>query len=145
MKKNVWAMILFVLLISAGLVYAQQAGGGAADQGMMGKGMMGKKMMMGSMHGMVMHDMMKKDVIATSDGGVIIVTMNKISKYDKDLNLVKEVDIKMDMEGMQKMMTDMMEKCPMMGKGMMGNADDAAETKADDAAPADEIDHASHH
>ena len=42
--------------------------------------------------------MRPKTVIATSDGGVIIFSGTKLSKYDKDLNLVKEVGIKADAE-----------------------------------------------
>lgn len=76
------------------------------EKGSMMKGMMGKGMMMHEMmeHGM----MMDKKVIATSDGGIIVVVGNKIQKYDKDLNLVKEVEIKMDMEQMHHHMMEMM-------------------------------------
>ncbi len=74
------------------------------------------------MHGMMMG---KSGIVATQDGGVIVMTGNKLYKYDKDLNLVKEAEVKMDMEGMQKMMTEMKEKCPMCHEmmercGMMG-------------------------
>jgi hypothetical protein len=60
--------------------------------------------------------MMKREVIATQDGGVIVMIGNKMLKYDKDLNLVKEVEVKMDVEGMHKMMMEMKEKCPMCKK-----------------------------
>jgi len=77
-----------------------------------------KKCMMCPMHcGM----MMKKMMIATSDGGVIVMAGKKLIKYDKDLNLVKEVEIKMDMEKMMKdcpMCHEMMEHHDMKGKGM---------------------------
>ena len=59
--------------------------GGMAHKGMM-KGMKTHNMM--KMHGMM------KNVVATSDGGVVIVRGDKIIKYDKDLNLVKEVRMK---------------------------------------------------
>ena len=118
MKKNIWIMTLIVFIAGASLVSAEEMKGdmkggmmGDSKGSMMGKGMMG-------MHGMMMK-MMEKSVLATSDGGIIVVSATKLSKYDKDLNLVKEVELKNDMEGMQKMMSDMMEKCPMM-KGMMG-------------------------
>ncbi len=45
------------------------------------------------------------------------------------------------MEGMKKMMKD----CPMMGKGIMENMGEDAETTADKAEPAKEVDHANHH
>ena len=56
--------------------------------------------------------MMGKSLVATEDGGVVVMCCNKLFKYDKDLVLQKEAEIKIDMEGMHKMM----EKCPMSGK-----------------------------
>ena len=60
------------------------------------------------------HDMMKmmtgKKMVGTEDNGVIIMMGNKLLKYDKDLNLVKEAEIKIDMEGMKKMMMEMKQK-----------------------------------
>jgi hypothetical protein len=74
--------------------------------------------------------MMERSVVATSDGGVVVVMGNKLTKYDKDLNVVKEVELKMDMEGMQKMMENMKGMCPMM-KGMMGKEEKTSENAAD--------------
>jgi len=84
-------------------------------QGMMGKGQM---MSMCPMHHMMMGSMMSKAIAPTEDGGVIVLAGDKLIKYDKDLNLVKEVEVKMDMDGMQKKMSQMMEGCPVC-KGMM--------------------------
>lgn len=39
--------------------------------------------------------MMSGQMVAASDGGVIVMMGNKLYKYDKDLNLKKEVEIKM--------------------------------------------------
>ena len=102
-------------------------------------GMMGAKggKMMG-MHQMMMKKMMEKSVVATSDGGIVIVEANKITKYDKNLNVVKEVETKMDMEGMK----EMMEKCPMMNDGKKMD-DDKDETATAPAVSAE--DHAAHH
>ena len=148
MKKSLIAVAVVMIVGTSGLAIAQmqdkgkemmgdKAGMMDGKGGMMGKGMMG-------MHGMMMK-MMEKSVVATSDGGIVVVSATKLSKYDKDLNLVKEVDLKNDMEDMQKMMSDMMEKCPMM-KGMMGGMDKQSD-KAQDTTPAasGEVDHASHH
>lgn len=114
MKKNMWIMMLIVLLAGSSLVYAEGMKGG-----MMGKGMMDGEMMGGKMMGMcpMMKSMMERSVVATSDGGVIVVMGSKLTKYDKELNVIKEVELKMDMEGMQKMMENMKGMCPMM-KGM---------------------------
>lgn len=127
MKKNAWIIMLVVLLAGTSLVYAEGMKGGMMKEGMMGKGMMDGKMM-----GMcpMMKSMMERSVVATSDGGVIVVAGNKLTKYDKDLNVVKEVELKMDMEGMQKMMENMKGMCPMM-KGMMGKEEKSSDSATD--------------
>ena len=136
MKKNIGIITLVVLLAGVSLVYAEGMKGGMMKEGMMGKGMMDGEMMGGKMMGMcpMMKSMMERSVVATSDGGVIVVMGNKLTKYNKDLNVVKEVELKTDMEGMQKMTENMKGMCPMM-KGMMGkdekssNDTDTKETK----------------
>jgi hypothetical protein len=64
---------------------------------------------------------------------------NRLLKYDKDLNLQKEVEIKIDTEGMQKMMMQMKEKCPMHKKmteeGSM-TGEGVEETKKQEVPPA---------
>jgi hypothetical protein len=69
---------------------------------MMQKGMMGQHGMMGMhpMSGM----MCGSSLVATEDGNVIVLMGNKLLKYDKDLNLVKEVEIKIDWENWKKTM-----------------------------------------
>ncbi|MGD0078635.1 MAG: hypothetical protein ABSB91_08450 [Sedimentisphaerales bacterium] len=129
MKNTVTAMIAILLI--AGVAYfafaTEQTSAMAGKQkescampckGMMHKGMMHKEMMgMCPMHSMMCEHMMKKEIIATEDGGVIIMCCNKLYKYDKDLNLVKEVELKIDQD-MKAMMGNMqkecMEKCQMM-------------------------------
>jgi hypothetical protein len=73
------------------------------------KGCCGEMMEKGKMMGMSPM-MMGKSLVSTSDGGVVVLMGNKLQKYDKDLTLVKEVEIKMDMEAMKKMMMPMMEE-----------------------------------
>ena len=85
----------------------------------MGKGMQmgmgqGKMMQKSPMHDMMMKAMMEKSMVATPDGGVIVLAGNKLLKYDQDLNLVKEVEIKIDVQSVRKCMMDMMTECPMM-------------------------------
>ncbi len=154
MKKTQALVLVAVLVLTiSGLAVAQMDKGkdmmGDKGMGMMGGGMMKGDMMdkggMMGMHGMMMK-MMEKSVVATSDGGIVIVSANKITKYDKDLNLVKEIDLKAPtMEEMQKM-------CPMMGKGGMmeggmmgGGMGKGAEKPVEQATPEAEVDHASHH
>ena len=41
-----------------------------------------------------MRGAMVRSMVATSDGGVVAVIGEKLVKYDKDLNVVKEIEIK---------------------------------------------------
>ncbi|HAZ10534.1 MAG: hypothetical protein A2047_02540 [Omnitrophica bacterium GWA2_41_15] len=65
---------------------------------------MGKMMMCG------------KELLATQDGGSILMIGNKLIKYDAQLNVVKESEIKIDMEAMQKAMEEMKKNCPKCSK-----------------------------
>ncbi len=93
-------------------------------KGMMGHGMMG---------------MMPKTMVVSGDGGVIVQSGNKLLKYDKDLNLVKEAEIPMEMGAMKK------EMCPMCAKKMAESKDVAADSTQSTAEVASETDHAAHH
>ncbi|MDD5557359.1 MAG: hypothetical protein PHN82_08935 [bacterium] len=64
------------------------------------------------MHGEMAVKMMKPAVFTTQDGGVILLMGNKLAKYDRDLELQKEIELKCDKEGMKKMMEEMCEASP---------------------------------
>jgi hypothetical protein len=125
MKKGILALTMAVVLAGSGLAYA----GHEEGHGMMG----GKGCPM-------MGGMMQKSMVATSDGGVVVQSGHKLIKYDKNLNVVKEAEVKMDTEGMHTQMQGMMKDCgcPMMkgkgkGTGEAGKASAASE------------DHSAHH
>ncbi|MFH1692495.1 MAG: hypothetical protein ABIC68_08050 [Candidatus Omnitrophota bacterium] len=67
--------------------------------------------------------MMIKNMVATEDGGVIVLVGSKLQKYDKDLVLQKEVEIKVDAQDMQ----DMMSHCPMKNTGLKAEKEEAGE------------------
>jgi YHS domain-containing protein len=76
--------------------------------------------------------MMEKKLVATEDGGIILMAGCKLIKFDKDLNKVKEVSIEIDPEEMKAKMQKMMKCCPMClmmkkheGMMLMKNADDS--------------------
>ena len=120
MKRMVIFSVVSMLL--AGIIYfavvpsdAQAMMGKAEHKQMMHKGMKG--MMKCPFHMTMMKGMMEKKIVETSDGGVVVMTCDKLYKYDKDLNLVKEVELKAveDMkEKMGKMCSECMEKCQQM-------------------------------
>jgi len=72
------------------------------------------------MHAACMQSMMQCSLVATSDGGVAVIAGGKLLKYDRDLNLTKQIDLPIDVEAMQKRMTDTMKACPMC-QGMMAS------------------------
>lgn len=131
MKKSIWVMMLVLFFASAALVSAE-----GMKEGMMGnKGMMGQGTMDGKM--MDMHSMMKgmpeMKVIATSDGGVVVVNGGTLTKYDRNLNLIKQVELKGCKTCVYKKEGAKKGGCPMMGKGMM---DDMKESPHGDDVPA---------
>jgi len=79
---------------------------------------------------MRMMGILPKQMVATNDGGLIVLSGNKLLKYDKDLNLVKEVEIKTDFEfkpdaeSMQKIIEKMKEKYGAHNKTMKDQSQD---------------------
>ena len=114
MKKVLFIFICITLVVS-GLTfsYAQESSA-TKDLAQDKQWMMCKQRMKGQgcCGGSMMNSMMSASLLETKDGGVIVMSGTKLMKYDKDLNLVKEVEVKMDIEGIQKMMQKMMENCP---------------------------------
>ncbi|HON12266.1 MAG TPA: hypothetical protein PLE24_15475 [Chitinispirillaceae bacterium] len=99
--------LFFVLLISAMMISAQQPpkqGEDKADTTQKNGGqMMDGQPMMG------MGVLMPRAMIAP-DGSIIVISGMKMMKYDKDLNLKKEVTVKMDTTAVRQMM----KHCPTM-------------------------------
>ena len=100
--------------------------------------MMGGGMMMGAGLGDGMGAMrtmmgMMNNLVATSDGGVVVMIGNKLYKYDKNLKLVKEAEIKVDMKSMQRMM------------GQFGKPGNTKGKTPNQSTPEDSSDHETHH
>lgn len=120
MKKIIFAVFVLSLLVSvsafaedkdADMSGAPEGSWMGRSMGMPGPGMMGSKGC--SMAG-------KTQMAVTADGSIIVLAGNKLMKYNADLELVKEVEVKMPkglMGGKQ---------CPMMGKMTGQDADVAA-------------------
>lgn len=123
-------VLMVVALVSLTVVgsYAvfaqpQQQPGGMMGRGMMGQGQMGRGMMMqqgpgGGMGcplcGMMASGMMQKIMVPTEDGAVIVALGDKLIRYDRNLNKVKEVSLDIDVTQMHQKMQQMMQNCPMM-------------------------------
>lgn len=103
MKKIILALVVLSLLVSVQAFAEETQKNEMPGMPMMGMGKMGCPMMG------------KAQMVATDEGGVIVLAGNKLLKYDADLNLAKEVEIPtpMSMGGKQ---------CPMMGKMMEKSA-----------------------
>ena len=122
----------FLFLVVAGFLISS-LGAGLAEETkekcpMKDKSAKQGKMMMGKMQGMT-GMMAAKQMVAVKDGGVIVLTGNKLLKYDQDLNLIKEVEIKMDMKMMHENWQHMKEKCSK-DKKMMDKDESVEETPA---------------
>lgn len=141
MKRTriVWIASMTVIGFLAGQALAEEHGEesmrehtmhhGKKDTG--GKqGMMKDMPMMQKTRGHMMGGMMKREVVATDDGGVILVVGNLLLKYDEDLELVKKTTIEISDEDMRRMMEKMQKHCAMcrkMGEGMMEDEQTADE------------------
>ena len=113
MKKAVFVSMLIALFMAMSVIsFAQDPE--ETEGSMMGKKM--KKYKMGGMQSM-MKKMHSKEMVATKDGGVIVMYGKKLLKYD-NLKLVKEAKIKMDTEHMKKKMMRKKGKCPMCGRAI---------------------------
>ncbi len=118
MKKITSVFVLSVLL-AAGTAFAGEgvmhgaigAGPGMMDGDMKQHGMMMKEKM--KRYGM--KEMCSPSMVASNDGGVIVMMGKKLMKYDKHLNLVKQVEMKCDKEDV--MCPLMKDKGKMMGEG----------------------------
>lgn len=118
MKKILFIVILVTLFVSFNICFltAEQDKTKMktmmCKEGMMKKGKMTQKC---PMHSKIMKKMMSKSIVATKDGGVVVMVGNKLLKYDKNLNLKNEAEIKIDMKTMHKKMMKMKKKCPVCG------------------------------
>ncbi len=106
-------LAIVVMLFCLGVAFAQDSGENkepTAEEKANEKQM--ERERMGSM-AMQMMGSMQKQMAPTDDGGVIIMVGNKLLKYDKDLNLVKQADLntgvelKMDSGSIQEIMKSM--------------------------------------
>ncbi len=95
-KKSAWARA------------AAKTGVSCPMHGKMGKGQM---MCTCPMHQMMGGPMMGKSMIATTDGGVVVMAGDKLMKFNKDMELVGEV--KMNIEGAPEKPDQPMKECPM--------------------------------
>jgi hypothetical protein len=98
-------------------------GGMGRGPGMM-RGMMGQggQMQGCPMCGMMTGAMMMKTMTATPDGGVIVAVGNRLIKYDNQLNVVKDTEMKIDMNQMFASVQKMMENCPLCRQMQQGQS-----------------------
>jgi hypothetical protein len=138
MKKTMFLAAALFFLVTA-VCFSQDSSAanktmtekGAMAAGMIGQGM--KDKMAGRHTKMYMPGMMmNKSMVATSDGGVIVMAGNKLLKYDKDLNLQKEVELKIDPLPTGAIMDEMMKECPAIKKKMLEEGREGAEAEEAD-------------
>jgi hypothetical protein len=126
-RQRILIVALVVLCVAAATVSAGE--GKEEMEGKQGKkcemmghgGMMGEGGVMGRggmMQTCPMHKMMapmpEPQIVATRDGGVVVMLAGRLYKYDRNLDLKAETELKIGLGQAQGMMMHMMGKCPMM-------------------------------
>ncbi len=91
MKRTIILIAIVTLaVIGSYIVFAEESmGSGMMGGGMMRRGMMGNMQGRGMMMDYMGSMMNSSSLVATSDGGVVVLMGNELSKYDSELNLVK--------------------------------------------------------
>ena len=110
---RVLAVALVLLLVVAAVAFAAGRRGGMRGGGMgggMGRMGAGGGAGMGMM--MPMHGMVLTSAVATSGENVYVLVGNQLMKYDADLRLVKEVEVKVDYTKVRQMMEEMRKQMP---------------------------------
>lgn len=99
MKKSLFLVALIACFMSLpGISFANE---GEETEGW-AKNKWHEGMEKGDKHGMMMKKTMTKKLVATKDGGIVLLMGNRLIKYDKKLNLVNEVEIKKECDHMKK-------------------------------------------
>jgi hypothetical protein len=120
MDKIKWMVLPVVLILFASSVFAQDAttaNNNAAAQAMMrarygapGSPMGAnplinkekiEKIMQSFIEMGLIYKMVEQPTMVSTSDGIIVAYGNTLKKYDKDLNVVKEVDLDVDVDGMQ--------------------------------------------
>lgn len=139
MTRARWMVVAAVVALAT-IVAVVALAERASEPGMMGQGgMMGGPGMMGQdmgmmgmcpVHGGMMAGMMGRSALAVDGKNVYLFTGNKLLKYDSNLKLVREAEVKMDVAKMGAMVEKMMDQCPMRRqmmtrrRGMMGGPEE---------------------
>lgn len=105
-KMGLMVFIAVLFLIPAGS-FAEKSQQGTNQQWMGQQGMNQQGMGRGMGGGMMMPPKKEATMVAVPDGGVIVLIGNRLLKYDKDLNLKKEVEIKSEVDEMMDEMEEM--------------------------------------
>ncbi len=89
---------------------ANMMGAGMAMMGEKEKAMMKSFVEMFIRYSLTVKMIERSSASATSDGGAVVVFGNRVTKYDKDMNVVKEVDMEVDLESMDRTISDLSQK-----------------------------------
>ncbi len=134
MKKTIiTAVIAAVVVASAYSVFADERQGSRSGRHRWPQkksheeGHMGYRQMRGMcpLHMMLAKSLTNTQIVAGDDGEVIVMAGLKLMKYDKDLELIKAVDLEIDIEAARKKMEQIMEDCPRRKELMRKEAEEA--------------------
>ncbi|MEI7998465.1 MAG: hypothetical protein WCH62_03045 [Candidatus Omnitrophota bacterium] len=106
MKKVILFSMIAVLSLGSSVVLAQSPYQGLGAAGMAGfsKDSQSDTFKL-AIEMILLYKLLGQPSMIATDGGVVVLFGSKISKYDKDLNLVKEVNLSLDINNMQELVS----------------------------------------
>lgn len=121
MNKRVWCVLSAAAILTSSAVWAQQPSAAAGNHRRSGNQMdqmarmaMNKQSLDNFMQIIVqlglMYKMMEPAKVVAAPDGFVATFGNKIIKYDKDLNVVKEVALDIDVDAMDKIASGVAQK-----------------------------------
>ena len=105
MRKTATLGIVVMFVLALGTICLAQTE--KQETGHMGHMMSGQGMKGMMDQNMMTCGMMNRSMVPTEDGGIVVMIGNKLYKYDKDLNLKKEVEMEIGYSEMHNMMKKM--------------------------------------
>ncbi|MCE5187353.1 MAG: hypothetical protein LLF76_14635 [Planctomycetaceae bacterium] len=112
--KLLLAVVVLIVAFSAYPAYSQQPvspgqQGEAAEPNSVGRMYHGKFC---PMCGMAAQSILSTQLIATPDGGALLMAGGKLYKYDQNLTLVGQADLQVDIQQIQSKLQEFMSACP---------------------------------
>ncbi len=98
------AAVLALMPCAAMAQSPEQSMYGAAGMPGLGKNSVSDSMKL-AIEMLLLYKLLGQPSMISTDGGIVVLFGSKISKYDKDLNLIKQVDLTLDIDSMKELVS----------------------------------------